>query len=244
MAKKKTENALVALSEQLPVSATVPMGVLAEFTTSTSYLPRLQLFTKGKYIDQGKITPGHYGTVENDSVVDLGTELEVLVLAVRPKSLDMVDKDNIKSRYEPGEEEFERIRAQSGVKDSHCQCGLSFLMYESSTNLLYEFFCGSKSAQSESKKILTFMAISPEQAAAAAEAGNIIEPQPMSPMTLSVKYIQKAFNWHAPVAGPCSTPVDVLIPAEKLVAAVEKFVNPQPEGGTVVEAPAAGGRAV
>jgi len=232
------------LGDLLPASTNLGLDVIESFASVNSYLPRMQLFTKGTYIDQGKIAPGHYGVISGKEVADHGTEIDVLVLAVRAKALDMSDRDNIISRYVPGEAEFERIRADAEGKNTSCQCGLSFLIYEAASNTLFEFFCGSKSAQTESKTILNFMAVTKEQAAQQAELGRIVEPRPMSPMTLKVRYIQKKFSWHVPVAVPCSTPIDVGLPQEQLVAQVKKFLDPKDEGGTEVAEDATGGRAV
>lgn len=240
----KDEQALVPVVEQLPASSNVSLDVLDEFATGSSFLPRMQLFTKGKYIDTGKIQPGHYGVIDGEEVIDLGITIDVYILGVRTKALDMSDRDNIISRYTAGEDEFERIRQQSEVKNSSCQCGLAFLVYESATNQMYEFFCGSKSARAESKKMIPFLAITPEQAAAAAEKGRIVEPKSATPMTLKVRYIQKQFSWHVPVAIACSSPIEIAIPTDKVLAEIEKFLNPSDEGGTTVEAPEAGGRAV
>jgi len=240
---KKEQDALVPVIEQLPASSNVSLDVLEQFATGSSFLPRMQLFTKGKYIDTGKIQPGHYGIVDGEEVIDLGISIDVLLLGVRTKTLDMSDRDNIISRYTVGEPEFERIRQMSEVKNSSCQCGLSFLVYDSGSNTLCEFFCGSRSAQNESKKMLPFLAITPEQAVAAAEKGRIVEPKVATPLTLKVRYIQKQFSWHVPVAIACSAPIEVRLPTQQVLAAIEKFLNPVDEGGTVVEEDATGGRA-
>ena len=66
-----------------------------------SYLPRLQLFSsKSDACAEGKIGIGHYGIVKDSDIIDLGPELDAVIVSWRPKALQ-IDGDNIITVYDP-----------------------------------------------------------------------------------------------------------------------------------------------
>src|SRR5689334_12877813 len=135
--------------------------VYDELAKGGDFLARLQLYTKGKAIDKGLIKPGHYGIpVSEDEIIDLGESIDLLVIARRPKAIDMTDKEAIIVVHDHTSAEFQRIAATSLEKESHCMYGPSFLVFERSTAKFYEYFCGSKSTRTEAKKIYPFMPLS------------------------------------------------------------------------------------
>jgi hypothetical protein len=193
---------------------------------SASFLGRLQLYTKGKAIDKGLIKPGHYGIPESaDEITDLGVSIDVLVLARRPKAVDMSDSDAIITSFDPDSAEFKRIAARSLEKESNCMYGPSFLVIERNNPLRpLEFFCGTKSTRAEAKKIYPFLPLSQDDI----DRRGIKDEKPRGPqaMTLTVRFVEKGkWSWHVPVANKCTTPFTKLLAAERLVEEINKFVT-------------------
>jgi hypothetical protein len=192
----------------------------------TSFLSRVQLVTKGKYVDKGLITPGHYGVpVGDDEITDLGGTIDVLPLAVRNKALDTTT-DPPTAVFDASDPVYEDIVERAGEKDSGCMYGPSFLFFERNTGQFYEFFCGNKSSRCEAGSIGQYLPVSD----AKAEEFDVEAHGPL-PCTLRAKYIErKNYSWHAPQVGKCSTPITNLPLIEKILAETEKFINPKVDG--------------
>lgn len=210
---------------QLPSTQIGGDDVYNDLAKGGDFLARLQLYTKGKAIDKGLIKPGHYGVpVSDDEIIDLGDSIDLLVIARRPKALDMNDKEAIIVVHDNTSPEFQRIAAQSQEKESGCMYGPSFLVFERTTGRFYEFFCGSKSTRTEAKKIYPFLPIS----AADIKARNLedVEPHGPLPMTLKSRWVEKGtYSWHVPVVQKCSVPFKNEPPAAKLIEEVNKFLT-------------------
>lgn len=226
-----SKNELVALDlTQLPSTQVgADDSVYDELAKGQDFLGRLQLYTKGKAIDKGLIRPGHYGIPESDEdIIDLGDAIDLLVLARRPKALDMSDKEAIIVSYNNESQEFKRIAAKSMEKESNCMYGPSFLVFERTSGRFLEFFAGSKSTRSEAKKVYPFLPLT----AADIQARGLTEVEPHGPlpMTLKSKLVEKgSWSWHVPVVVKCSVPFDNL-PADKAIQEIVKFVSPKEDG--------------
>ena len=200
----------------LPVVADDVMDQVDSVSQAAEFLPRIQLITKGKYVDTGKIAPGHWGVPQTggEEIIDLGEVIDVIPLAARPKALDVSDKDAIIAVYDVNDPEYQRIK--NAPKNSGCMYGPSFLVLERNTGKLYELFFGNKSGRSEAGKMKPFLPT----------ASN---PAP-SPCTLEIRYKKgKDFGWHVPVIKRCSEPFD---PAncpddDTIHREIEKFMNPE-----------------
>lgn len=226
-------NDLVALDlAQLPATQAGDDADFAAFSGGGSFLSRLQLYTKGKAIDKALIPPGHYGIPETgEEITDLGESINVLALARRTKALDLTDTDSPISVYDRKSEEFIRIEAASKGKDSHCMVGASYLLFEKSTGRFLEFFCSSKSAQTEEKNMKPFLPVTQadidRKKAAKADVSNM-EPHGPIPFTLKTRYVEKgSWSWHAPVAVRSSVPFPNLPPTAELVSQITAFLNPK-----------------
>lgn len=226
-----TENALIAVDfNQLP---SLQIGSNDDFDAiakSSDFLGRLQLFTKGKAINKGLVRPGHYGIPEgDDEVVDLGDAIDLLVLARRPKAIDMSDTDAVIAVYDTKSAEFIRIQNQSAEKESHCMYGPSFLVYERSTGRFLEYFCGTKSSRGEAKKIFPYLPLTEamiREAAARGEDTSEMQPHGPLPLTLKSKLVEKGtYSWHVPVVVKCSTPFNRLPKPVVLIAEIQKFLT-------------------
>lgn len=215
--------------------------VYDELAKGGDFLARLQLYTKGKAIDKGLIKPGHYGIpVSEDEIIDLGESIDLLVIARRPKAIDMTDKEAIIVVHDHTSAEFQRIAATSLEKESHCMYGPSFLVFERSTAKFYEYFCGSKSTRTEAKKIYPFMPLS--QSDIDARGLTDVEPHGPLPVTLKSRYVEKgSFSWHVPVVQKCSVPFKNEPKPDAVIKEIGKFLTfkdaeqvekvQEPEGG-------------
>lgn len=208
---------------------------LDAMSKASSFLQRLQLYSKGKSGPNGTIIEGgHYGIPKSgDEIEDLGNSIDVLVIARKAKAIDMSDTDNIIVSNDTKSEEFKRIVDMAdNVKDSGCAYGPTYLVFERSTRQFFEFFCGNKSGRYESSKINTYLPIT----AAMIDAGltNETEPRFAKPMTLKSQYVKKGkWEWFAPKAEDCLQTID-LPPAAQIKAEVERFMKVEaPEVETV-----------
>lgn len=192
----------------------------------TNFLPRVQLVTKGKYVDKGLIAPGHYGVpISDEEIIDLGASIDVLPISVRNKALDTTT-DPPMACFDASNEVYQDIEERAGQKDSGCMFGPSFLFFERNTGAFYEFFCGNKSARMEAGNIGQFLPVSVEQSK---EFG--VDARGPLPCTMRAKYIERPrYSWHAPQVGKCSTPITNLPDNDTIVKEVVKFINPQTDG--------------
>jgi len=173
--------------------------------TSASFLPRIQLMTSSTALcKSGKFPINHYAVVRDQKFDDLGENVDVLVIAWRPKALETGDA--IISVYDPSDAEFQRIQDRSlNVKNSGCMFGPEFLVWIPKAKIFGTFFMGTKSSRRE--------------------AGNA-KSRLKAAATLGSQFCKnKEYEWYAPEVSACSTPFDMPERAS-LVEAIEKFNNP------------------
>jgi hypothetical protein len=192
-------------------------SVFNDLAKGGDYTPRLQLFSKNAEVTSGKIGPGHWGIPDGVEVIDLGKEINVYVLARRPKAMDLSDKEAIIVSYDPESAVFKRIQEESGKKNEDgstngCIYGPTFLFYEEASKTFVEFFASSKTSRGVAKKMYAFLPNGKDAP---------------SPMTLGSEFIEKGkYAWHGPTVRKCSTPFEV--PVEKANVEIEKFLTQQP----------------
>lgn len=219
MSKEQTPSTGLATLTSLPTS-NVSLTTLSQY--SSGYVSRLQLVTKGKLVDEGKVKPGCYAIIRSESdVVDLGPSVDVLVLSVRQKALDTNENPPVAS-FDPASDVYQDIVERSKSANSGCMHGPSFLVYERTQGEFLEFYCGNASGRQEAGKIGTFLPISEEQAK---QFGSGFKAQGPQAGTLSAKYIKRKHSWHAPVIGKCSTPFDKLPTQEECVKQITTFLT-------------------
>lgn len=195
----------------LPAVADDTLNTLDEVAKGSDFLPRIQLITKGKYVDEGKIPPGRWGVPQagGDDIEDLGDKIDVIPLDYRPKALDVSDKDAIIAVYDVNDPEFQRIK--TAPKNTGCMWGPSFLVLERSTGKLYELFFGNKSGRNEAAKLRPFL-------------------QQRAPASMGIRYKKMPdYGWHVPVITKCSEPFDsenVKVTMEQIAEEIKKFRNP------------------
>ena len=186
------------------------------------YASRLQLCSKGKLVDEGKVRPGSFAVIDGESVIDLGKAVTVIPLACLDKALD-VSGDEVIVAFGEDNPEYKRIQHQAGSQDSGCMFGPVYLVFETSTCQFLELFFNNKSGRNEAPKLATFLPISAE---AAKQYG--VEARAPRAATVKSKLVQKGkWSWFAPevVDGPASLDVETPPSAQDITQACENFAK-------------------
>lgn len=201
------------MSENQLIPADLQGGELAreedfdDMTSSVAYLPRLQLFgAKTDACAEGKIPIGHYGLVKDDEIIDLGEEVDLVVLTWRAKTMSIGGGAPI-SVFDAKSELFQKFKEQSFVKDSGCMYGNEYLVWIPEAGTFAHYHMNNKTSRREGKKMKPLIGCA---------------------VTLKCRLIDnQKYKWHGPVVLPCSTPLEM--PAEDLLRAeYTKFSNPPP----------------
>jgi hypothetical protein len=236
----KNEMAVVFKGEQLPDLAP-SLEIFSDVIKNSTFLPRVQLYSKGGAIDRGLIAPGHYGSPVSDELInDLGNEIDVIPFAWRAKAIDTTDRDNVIVSYDPKSPEYQRIKEASEADGATgYMYGVTFLVYERGTGQFYELFFGTTSARREAGNFVSFCAISASDAELLSKkTGKDVKPRGPLACTLLSKYITKGtFTWFAPVCTPCSTPFTNLPDYEVVLGEIKKFYAQKNSEVEKVEAP-------
>jgi hypothetical protein len=213
-------NELVPFKVNLPAVTEEQLETLDEVAKGADFLPRIQLITKGKYVDTGKITPGHWGIPQpgGDEIEDLGPTIDVIPFTCRAKALDVSDREAIITNYNFEDEAFQRIK--KAPKNTGCMWGPSFLVLERSTGILFEMFFSNKSGRAEAGKLRKFLPTKENGSNPAAAS-------------LGIRYVDPPatdYGWHVPVITKCSEPFDqskMKVTSEQVAEEVQKFLNPE-----------------
>ena len=120
---------------------------------------------------------------EREEVIDLGDQIDLVVLARRPKALDMTDTDAVLVNYDPESDEFKRIAAESMEKESHCMYGPSFLVYERSSKPLPRIFLRQQEHAERGQELYPFLPLTDSSIARQQEAGNDVRAWTHGPLT-------------------------------------------------------------
>ena len=210
----KKEAGAVAVKSN--VSVDVMMGVLK----STKYLDRLQFMSSGStQCKAGEFPINHYAFVRGDSLEDIGTDVNVIALAMRLKAMDF--NDGVRAVYDPklNDEniptgEFKKIMDESEEKDSNMMWGTEFLVYVPVKQEFASLFFGSKTARRDIPSMVARM---------------------NKPATLKSKKIEtKKYTYYSMLVTPCSETFD--LPAQtKVDEEIEKFLNPPESEVEVVD---------
>lgn len=189
-------------------------------SSSDNFLKRLQLYGKGKAVDQRLIAPGHFGVPlgkdkkGKDVIEDLGESVDLLIFGRRPKAIDMSDTQNLIIVYDRNDPEFSRIEEASGKKDSGCMYGTVFLVYERNTKTFYELLFGTKTARKRTDEMSAHMTLTQEKIDKLEEVGQDVEglePRGPLPITVEAEYIDppsSPHSWFGPNPITCSVPIE------------------------------------
>lgn len=193
---------LIALGD-LGIAKAAPIESILD---SNSFLPRVQLMSSSAdKCKKGEFSVNHYAFVQGQDFIDLGKEVDILVIHYRAKALDM-SGDDIISSYDAESDVFKKIQTDSTKKDSGCMYGPEYLIYVPSQKKFATFFLGSKSARKEARTVQQRLG---------------------KAATLKSALVEwKSFSWQVPKCTPCSATFE--IPSVDLIKPeVEKFDNPE-----------------
>jgi hypothetical protein len=182
--------------------------LLKDLASGSGFLPYVQLFTaKSGAVTDGKIMPGHYGLVRDDDIIDLGSELDVVLLTVRARAFEKDEQGEIVVCYDKQDPEYARIAELQANKVTGRMVGPEFLMWIPQEACFATFFCGSATLKREARKLGGFLG---------GKACN-----------LRTKIIEnRKGKWHGPVVNSCTATPDPLPEADAANAEVERFKNP------------------
>ncbi|MGN6545769.1 MAG: hypothetical protein ACTHK7_12020 [Aureliella sp.] len=222
-------NELSVPQVSLPSAVVADDAAFNDMARSGNFLGRLQLYTKGKAINQRLIGPGEYGIPEgDDKITVLGDKVDVIPLARRLKALDMSDKDDIVTNYDPNSDTFKDIMARSEQPDSGCMYGISFLFWIPVIARFVEYFAGTKTARGEAGKLYPFLPT--------ADHGARV-------VTIGSRLCEKGnYSWHAPTVAETSNPPAALPTAEQMEKELKRFVNPKADESEKVSQEEVAGR--
>ena len=183
------------------------------------WLPRVQLFgSNSDAAKMGLIPIGTYGLVNGKNLIPLGNEVDVLVVAWRPKAMEIGDGE-VTSAFNPKSALFKDLVAKSDEADSGCMFGPEFLVYLPGQKQFATFFMGNKSARREAPAVKSCIG---------------------KAATLKVTLASnKKYKWHTSVCVACSTPFD--LPAiDEIKEKANEFCNPPDAASEVPDVPVEG----
>lgn len=177
------------------------------------YLPRIQLMSSNSALcKKGEFPVNHYALIQDKNHDDLGPDVDILVIAWRPKAMEIAEQ--VLAIYDTENQEFTRIAEKSEEQDSGCMYGPEFLIYIASRQKFATFFMGSKSARRESPNL---------------------KAQMHKAATLKSRLIEtKKYTWQSPQITPCTTPFDIP-ETDEIKEKLKKFNNPPVTEVEVVE---------
>lgn len=221
----------LSLFNSLPVSAAALTKSEEATSGGRKYAARLQLVSKGKLVDSGKVRPGCFAIIDGENVTDLGKSIDLIPLAVLDKALDVSGETPVVA-FNRNNPEFKRIAETSKTVNSGCMYGPCFLVFERTSGSFLEIFFNNKSGRAEADKLKDFVPVN----AADAEALGI-SARPASPACIKSKYIEREqWSWFAPEIGAAEgVSFDKTPTADELLEAVNRFLGQ-------AAAPAEGGR--
>jgi len=166
---------------------------------------RIQLYGKSSNIvGSGKFPMGHFGLVDGQEVMDLGSQFDCIVIAWRPKA--MRTGETIEILYDPTVPNFQKIVDESEIKDSGCMFGIEYLLWLPEHGYL-PFFLNNKSSKYEA----------PAFKAMIGKAATV----------KSILIETKRYTWHAPKIIKCTVPFTALPTEDEVRKEITSFNNPQ-----------------
>jgi len=184
-------------------------AALADISKASSWLPYVQLMGSNSIeVKKGEFPIGHFALrAGKDSIIDLGDEVVMFLIAVRPKAMQF--KPKVVSVFDSASALFKDFRTKADtVKNSGCAYGPEFFVWLPEMNQFASYFMGNKTGRNESGKLTALMEA--DQRACKQKAKLIVGTE---------------FSWH----GPVTLPYDLefaMPPREQLMQELEKFSNP------------------
>lgn len=189
-----------------------------------NYLRRIKLYNGGKDVKAKKIVDGHFGVYHSkDQIDDLGDSIDMLPISVGVKAIQF--KSPPVESFDPESETFKEIATNALKKNSGCQAGPRFLVFERSTKTFYELFCGNKSEQRVAPSIISYLPVTQEMIDGGMTKEKEVRDMP-KPFTLKSQLAENnEGTWFAPNVEDCLTPFDGLFTRDELQEAIALFEN-------------------
>jgi len=181
--------------------------LLGDLSAGKGFLPYLQLFTlKSGAVAEGKIQGGHYGLIRDGNITDLGKEINLYLLAVRPRAF-FKDGNNVSVVFDREDAEYKRIEGLQANKVEGAMAGPEVLCWLPAEESFCTFFCGSPTLKKESRNWGKYLG--------------------KEPLTLKAKLIDNGkHKWHGPVTVPHSGTLAPTPTPEEVTEELKKFKNP------------------
>lgn len=122
------------------------MEVFDKLMSSGDYLDRMQLMTSASdCVKEGKFPANHYALIRDNNMTDVGEEVYVAVLAMRPTA-KAIGEQVIQS-FDPESELFQDLVSKAEEFPTGYIYGPEFLLWVDGANKFCTFMCGSKTAR-------------------------------------------------------------------------------------------------
>lgn len=179
---------------------------IANQLSGSTFLPRLQLMTgNSDKCKKNEFPINKFALISGQKYLDVGAEVNVLVLVWRPKAID-TKSDEMIVAHDVTEPEFERIKDASKEKDSGCMYGQEFLIYIPEIEQFATFFMGTPTSRREAPNMLALL---------------------MKAATLKPEQIKtKRYTYFSPGVTVCSATFALPDKAE-CIAQIKNFNNPK-----------------
>ena len=216
---------LVEQNIELPAIREVT-GEVETLTRTSEYLPQIRVYgSESTIVKEGVFPMGHLGLyISADKIVDLGTEVEAVVIDWRPRAaivsgdspVSFFGKYNEETKTWEFSKEFTEIKDQAMSKVKGYLVGLEYLLYLPEYQRLCLFFMGSVTLRRESANMKAIL----EQDKPVNEKVALIK----------IKLIKTSqYTWHGVTVTPSSTPV-VIEDRQEILEGMGKFRNPKDSG--------------
>lgn len=190
----------------VPVNSSARQDRALAVAASVDYLPRIKLCQgSAKEVAKKKVKAGgNFALIRTkDDIEDLGDEVEMVMVAGRPKA--MSTGDTILSIFEDESPEFKQLQADSKVKDSGCFYGAEYLVYLPSHACFATLFLNNPTARRETG------AFHSRLGGAALLCSHYIDPE------------GSKFAWWGPLCKDLTTPIADLPEPDEFIEQATKF---------------------
>jgi hypothetical protein len=197
------------VSTELAIQGELPVAKYAteenfEVSTSAGYLPRVQMMdSNNKLVKQNKFPQGHFALIRDQSITDLTSEFNCIVIGWRPKAMQF--NPDVISYYDPNSEGFKKLAARAELPNSGCGYGAEFLIYLPDYECFATYFLGNKTGRREAGNFKAFL---------------------KKACTIKAKFIEtKKFSWWG--SEPVACDIGLEGPdSVKLFKVIDRFNNP------------------
>lgn len=148
-----TDETQLSIPDDLKSLTTVDDSVF-DSVSGKGFLPRLQLMTAASDLCKKKKFPSdHFGLFLGQDPTDLGEEVDVLILAWRPKAVDFGGETPL-TTFDPKDQLFADIQHRAdNVQNSGCMYGHEFLVWLIDQQQYATLFLGTKSSRREARAV-------------------------------------------------------------------------------------------